>query len=117
MAYGTRLAAASRMRILQAFALAGIFALPPAFALAAPEDAGTSARFDSLDRSGDGFISRDEAKDAEELHTRFSELDTNNDGKLTREEYTALQREARSRGDVTRNASAGASRKRSENPK
>ena len=53
-------------------------------------DAGRSQRFDMLDRNRDGYISRDEAKDADELQTRFSELDTNNDGKLSREEYDAL---------------------------
>ena len=46
--------------------------------------------FERLDKNGDGFISRDEAKDAAELNTRFSELDKNNDGKLSREEYDAL---------------------------
>ena len=54
--------------------------------------AGTSPsdRFDRIDRNHDGYISRDEAKDASELDTRFSELDRNNDGKLSREEYNAL---------------------------
>ena len=51
--------------------------------------------FDRLDKNGDGFISRDEAKDAAELNTRFSELDKNNDGKLSREEYNALDTAAR----------------------
>ena len=59
----------------------------------ARSSSGRSAeRFDHLDRNRDGFISRDEAKDAPELQTRFSELDTNNDGKLSREEYDALNR-------------------------
>lgn len=61
---------------------------------------GSEARFDQLDRSRDGFVSRDEAKDAEELHTRFTELDRNNDNKLSREEYASLASE--------RNASTGA---------
>ena len=61
----------------------------------ARSSSGRSAeRFDHLDRNRDGFISRDEAKDAPELQTRFSELDTNNDGKLSREEYDALNRSA-----------------------
>lgn len=55
---------------------------------------GSEARFNELDRSGDGYVSRDEGKDAEELHTRFSELDVNNDGKLSRDEYAVLGREA-----------------------
>jgi hypothetical protein len=121
LAYGTRLAANGGMKILKAIAVAGIFALPAAAAMAAPDEAGSSARFESLDRNADGFVSRDEAKDAEELHTRFSELDVNNDGKLTRDEYTALQREARAPGNATRNAGAGATRnpsgKRSDNSK
>ena len=54
----------------------------------------TAERFDRLDRNGDGFISRDEAKDAAELQTRFSELDRNNDGKLSREEYEAVNASA-----------------------
>ena len=62
-------------------------------------DAGRSQRFDMLDRNRDGYISRDEAKDADELQTRFSELDTNNDGKLSREEYDALDNHG-SRGAV-----------------
>lgn len=50
--------------------------------------------FDRLDRNRDGYISRDEAKDAPELQTRYSELDRNNDGKLSREEYDTLKAEA-----------------------
>ena len=53
-----------------------------------------ASNFDPLDRNRDGYISRDEAKDAPELRTRFSELDTNNDGKLSREEYDALNARA-----------------------
>jgi Ca2+-binding EF-hand superfamily protein len=55
---------------------------------------GGSERFDQLDRNRDGYISRDEAKDAEELNTRFSELDVNNDGKLSRDEYGSLKTSA-----------------------
>ena len=58
-------------------------------------DAGSEARFRDLDRNGDGFVSRDEGKDAEELNTRFTELDVNNDNKLSRDEYAVLEREAR----------------------
>jgi len=53
------------------------------------------SRFDQLDRNHDGFISRDEAKDAAELNTRFTELDKNNDNKLTREEYEAVNADTR----------------------
>lgn len=56
---------------------------------------GSDERFKTLDTNADGYVSRAEGKDAEELNTRFSELDVNNDGKLSREEYGALEREAR----------------------
>jgi EF hand domain-containing protein len=58
---------------------------------------GRSARdnFDRLDKNHDGYVSRDEAKDAAELNTRFSELDRNNDGKLSRDEYDALNASSR----------------------
>lgn len=52
-------------------------------------------RFEALDKNHDGYVSRDEAKDASELDTRFSELDRNNDGKLSAEEYNALNSSAR----------------------
>jgi Ni/Co efflux regulator RcnB len=91
------------IRTLIALAVAGAFALPMATSAAgdmtadkkAATGAGRDARFDELDRNHDGFISRDEGKDAEELNTRFSELDVNNDNKLSREEYNALSKSAR----------------------
>jgi hypothetical protein len=63
-----------------------------------PTGSGATAkhgRFEALDKNHDGFVSRDEAKDADELNTRFSELDVNNDGKLSREEYNAVSKSAR----------------------
>ena len=68
-------------------------------------------RFDALDKNHDGYISRDEAKNASELDTRFSELDTNNDGKLSRSEYGTLQSSARGstmRGKGRMSGKAGA---------
>jgi len=59
------------------------------------EQPGSDARFKRLDTNADGYVSRAEANDAEELNTRFSELDVNNDNKLSREEYGTLEREAR----------------------
>lgn len=50
----------------------------------------SAAGFDRLDKNRDGFVSRDEARDANELNTRFAELDRNNDGKLSRDEYNAI---------------------------
>ena len=95
---------------LAPMALVALFALPSS---AWANDAGSEARFKSLDRNGDGFVSRDEARDAEELNTRFSELDVNNDGKLSNDEYAVLEREARKQQQATdtrRTGAAGASR-------
>jgi hypothetical protein len=117
------------IKALMAVAVAGVFALP---ALAQPSATGdkrvlaeaggggargaastagatSNAAFDRLDRNHDGFVSRDEAKDAMELNTRFSELDRNNDGKLSRDEYGALHSSARgSSGKGAASASSGA---------
>lgn len=102
------------IKTLMAMAVAGVFALPviasagndgivvaqagggggqPGTMESDKMNAGSS-NFDRLDRNGDGYISREEAKDAPELQTRFSELDTNNDDKLSREEYDALNSSA-----------------------
>ena len=106
------------IKTLMAVALAGAVALPMASALgdsppgaAAPDTpaiGGTTAkqgRFEALDKNHDGFISRDEGKDAEELQTRFSELDTNNDNKLSRDEYNVLKQNARGAAGSTRSVS------------
>ena len=89
------------IKTLIAVAVAGAFALPLATAASAAGDnqpgaiSDSGGRFDQLDKNHDGFVSRDEAKDAVELKTRFTELDQNNDGKLTRDEYDALHAGAR----------------------
>jgi len=46
--------------------------------------------FPALDRNGDGYISRDEAKDTP-LDGRFSELDKDNDERVSQSEFEALQ--------------------------
>ena len=80
------------LNIVKAFAVAAMLCVP---AVVLAHEPGSAERFERLDRNGDGFVTRDEAKDAEELNTRFTELDTNNDNKLTRQEYGALEEEAR----------------------
>jgi hypothetical protein len=71
--------------------------------LARGASAGASASgFDRLDRNRDGFVSRDEARDANELNTRFTELDQNNDGKLSRDEYNAINRGSAGATSATR---------------
>jgi hypothetical protein len=52
--------------------------------------AGSTALFNRLDRNSDGFISRDEARDATELQGRFAELDKDNDGKISAAEMRAM---------------------------
>jgi EF hand domain-containing protein len=53
--------------------------------------AGATARggFSSLDQNHDGYISRDEARDASWAN-RFSELDKDNDGRLSQSEFNAM---------------------------
>ena len=52
--------------------------------------AGASASgFSAMDRNNDGYISRDEARDAS-WQSRFSELDKDNDGRISQSEYGAL---------------------------
>ena len=60
-----------------------------------------SALFDRLDKNKDGFVTRDEARDATELQGRFAELDQDNDGKISRSEMRALDDE-RSAAGATR---------------
>lgn len=81
-----------KLNLLKAFAMAASLAVP---AVGMAGEPGSAERFEALDRNGDGFVSRDEGKDAEELNTRFTELDRNNDNKLSRQEYGALEEEAR----------------------
>ena len=106
-------------KTLMALAVAGALAVPMAAEASAASDTmlvaqastgaskdvhprGTSldphGRFDELDVNHDGYVSRDEARNADELNTRFSELDRDNDGKLTRQEYNAFDADRRAQG-------------------
>ena len=49
-----------------------------------------AALFERLDKNKDGFVTRDEARDATELQGRFAELDKDNDGKISAAEMRAM---------------------------
>src|SRR5262245_8174785 len=90
---------------LIALAVVAAFAAPHASADdKAKKNATASGRslsaplFERLDRNKDGFVTRDEAKDATELQGRFTELDKNNDGKLSPAEMGALDAERSAAG-------------------
>jgi hypothetical protein len=51
-----------------------------------PQNAG----FDGLDKSGDGYLTRAEAKGNPHLASNFKAADRNKDGKLSRAEYRAM---------------------------
>ena len=51
---------------------------------------GSAALFERLDKNQDGFVTRDEARDATELQGRFAELDKDNDGKISASEMGGL---------------------------
>ena len=62
----------------------------------------SAALFDRLDKNNDGFVTRDEARDATELQGRFAEMDKDNDGKLSRSEMRALDNDRRGAAGSTK---------------
>jgi hypothetical protein len=46
--------------------------------------------FSTMDRNNDGYLSREEVRDAP-WNNRFSELDKDNDGRISQREFDALQ--------------------------
>ena len=55
---------------------------------ASASDGGAEAMFKSMDKNGDGVISKDEAMGSPH-EAEFAKLDKNGDGKLTRAEHAA----------------------------
>lgn len=47
--------------------------------------------FQDVDRNKDGFISREEAKEHEDLDTNWDTADTDRDGKLSESEFSAFE--------------------------
>ncbi len=81
------------MRALTAVALVIAFAAALAAGralgqpFAQPALQGPRADFLSLDRNGDGAVSKVEALGDREIHKRFGEFDTDKDGRLSEQEY------------------------------
>jgi hypothetical protein len=103
-------------KTLLAAVLAAAFALPLAVQAANDKatagksasagDGGAEAMFESLDRNGDGFISKDEAKGSPHA-AEFATLDRNRDGKLSRAEHAASPGHAKAARSAA-NAKSGA---------
>jgi hypothetical protein len=81
---------------------------PAAIGGAQAPAAGASAAngFSAMDRNNDGYISREEAKDAT-WSNRFSELDKDNDGRVSQSEFSAMGSSAGSTGTSTGGSTTG----------
>ena len=69
-----------------------------------------NAEFNGLDKNGDGYLTRAEARGNPHLASNFKAADRNNDGKLSRAEYRAVVtkndvKTAKTRGAVHRKPS------------
>lgn len=97
------------LKTIIALAVAGAFAIPVAAQTSSGTDKPSGAAqgaasdkqkseaggtapggFADIDKNNDGYISRDEAKDATWAN-RFTELDKDNDGRLSQSEFDAMQ--------------------------
>jgi EF hand domain-containing protein len=85
--------AGERMRRLRAVASPLAAALDACIALGQRGAERAAARFSALDRNRDGYISREEARDAA-WAGRFREVDLDKDGRLSRSEFDALPGDA-----------------------
>ena len=70
----------------------------------------SAALFERLDKNKDGFVTREEARDATELQGRFAELDKDNDGKISAAEMRALDGERSATGITGSGKTSGMSK-------
>jgi hypothetical protein len=70
---------------------------------AAPAAGASAGGFSAMDRNNDGYVSRDEARDAV-WNNRFTELDQDNDGRLSQSEFDAMRGNAAGAAGATRDA-------------
>ena len=82
-------AARQRMKHMVIVLAAAIAACSP-MERAAPPD--VARAFRALDRDGDGFVSREEARREDAVARAFDLADRNGDGKLDREEFRLIPR-------------------------
>jgi len=71
-------------------------------------DGGAAAMFKSMDKNGDGFISKDEAKGTPHA-ADFASLDKNGDGKLSPEEHAAAKEHMAAKSKSTPSAGTASS--------
>lgn len=101
------------MKKVAVLAIAAAFAAP----LAAQQSGGgvdrsgagaSASGFAAMDRNNDGYISRDEARDAT-WSNRFTELDKDNDARLSQSEFDALGKDVSSSSGASTTGGMGGS--------
>ena len=68
-------------------------------------DGGAAAMFKSMDKNGDGFISKEEAKGSPH-EAQFASLDKNRDGKLSQAEHASAPEHANARSSSNPSAAS-----------